>query len=228
MYNFIVRNEGETAKSGWALNLVAPQRWVKIYPLAFFRQHKTAQGHWFVLCFLSDMWPEFTPWIQRVALICTSIDFMSKAWYLLNCDWIIATFMLGLASVLNGIDCWLKTSLSSCSKFIFCACWLRRTALCRQQTNEWFKIFRSYFCILGLVIWSLCICYVSACWLMCRCDSGVSQLAIWKLLEHESEYFLTEINNTWSYSSTASVGQHPHVHIIPSLIMSGVLPSLQL
>jgi hypothetical protein len=55
---------------------------------------------------------------------------------------------------------------------------LRRKALCRQQTNEWVKIFRSYFCILGLVMWSLRIYYVSSCWMMCRCDSGVSQLPI--------------------------------------------------
>ena len=137
---------------------------------------------------------------RGVELICTSIDFVSKAWYLLNCDWIIATFMLVLASVLNGIGYWLKTSLSSCRKFVYCARWLRRTALCRRQTSEWFKIFRSYFSILGIVIWSLCIYYVSSCWLMCRYDSGISQLPIRKLLEHEDECFTTEMNNTWSYT----------------------------
>jgi len=223
-----MRNKGEIAKSVRARNLLAPRRWGIIYPLAFFRQQKTAQGHGFVLCFHSDVWSEFTPSIQMVELMCTGIDFMSKTWYLLNCDWIIATFMLGLASVLNGTDYWLKTSFSTCSKFVCCARWLRSTALCRQQTNEWFKIFRSYFCILGLVIWSLCICYFFSCWLMYRFGSRVSQLPIQKMLEHEAEYFPTEMNNAWSYSSTAYVGLQPHIHILPTLIMRGVLPSLQL
>jgi len=65
IYKFVSRNEGEAEKSGWALDLVAPRRWSKICPLALFRQHRAAQGHGFVLCFLSDLWPEFAPWIQR-------------------------------------------------------------------------------------------------------------------------------------------------------------------
>jgi len=47
-------------------------------------------------------------------------------------------------------------------------------------------------------------------------------------MEHEAEYFPIEMNNTWSCTSTASVDLNPHVHLLPSLIMRGVLPSLQL
>lgn len=139
-YNFIVRNEGETAKSGWALNLVAPRRWGSIYQLALFRQHKTAQGHGFVLCFLSDLWPEFTPWIQKGSMdMYRSIDFMSKAWCLLSCDWIIATFMLGLASVLNRVesttDC-KRVCLPAANSSVVLVDWGEKRVADSKQMNE--------------------------------------------------------------------------------------------
>jgi hypothetical protein len=62
---FYCEKWSEAVRSGWALNFVAPKRLGRIYPLALFRRHTAAQEQGIVVCFLSDLWPEFSAWIQK-------------------------------------------------------------------------------------------------------------------------------------------------------------------